>query len=170
MIGLGTKGANDVVTKPQPPAFDPHDVAESNATGYPETYRTEAQRRYNRRLGDHAGLKNFGVNMTRILPGGRSSQRHAHTRQDEFVYVLEGEVVLETNAGAQTLRAGMCAGFPAGSADAHCFVNRSGAEVLLLVVGDRTPGDGVGYPDIDLEARVDADGKYRFFHKDGTPY
>jgi len=110
------------------------------------------------------------VNLTRIVPGGQSSYRHAHTRQDEFIYVLDGEVVLETNAGAQVLTSGMCAGFPAGTGDAHRFVNRSDADVLLLVVGDRTGDDEVTYPDIDLHAKLAADGKYAFTHKDGTPY
>ena len=156
--------------KPSMPAFDPADVPESNATSYPEPLRAPNQNRYNRRLGNHAGLKNFGVNLTRIVPGGQSSYRHAHTRQDEFVYVLEGEVVMETNAGAQVLQRGMCAGFPAGTGDAHRFVNRSGADVVLLVVGDRSPDDEVAYPDMDMHARLGADGKYRFTHKDGTPY
>jgi len=100
--------------KPTPPAFDPAEVPESNYTSYPEPLRAPNQNRYNRRLGDHAGLKNFGVNLTRIVPGGQSSYRHAHSRQDEFVYVLEGEVVLETDAGAQLLRAGMCGRAAAG--------------------------------------------------------
>ena len=156
--------------KPSMPAFDPADVPESNATSYPEPLRAPNQNRYNRRLGNHAGLKNFGVNLTRIVPGGQSSYRHAHTRQDEFVYVLEGEVVMETNAGAQVLPRGMCAGFPAGTGDAHRFVNRSGADVVLLVVGDRSPDDEVAYPDMDMHARLAADGKYRFTRKDGTPY
>ena len=156
--------------KPSMPAFNPADVPESNATSYPEPLRAPNQNRYNRRLGNHAGLKNFGVNLTRIVPGGQSSYRHAHTRQDEFVYVLEGEVVMETNAGAQVLPRGMCAGFPAGTGDAHRFVNRSGADVVLLVVGDRSPDDEVAYPDMDMHARLGADGKYRFTHKDGTPY
>ena len=91
--------------KPTLPAFDPAEVPESNATTYPEPLRAPNQNRYNRRLGNHVGLKNFGVNITRIVPGGQSSYRHAHSRQDEFVYVLEGEVVLETNAGAQVLAA-----------------------------------------------------------------
>ena len=108
--------------------FDPLALPESDATGYPEPYRADNQRRYNRRLGNHAGLSNFGVNLTRIVPGGQSSHRHAHSRQDEFIYVLEGEVVLETNAGAETLRAGMCAGFPAGTGNAHRFVNRGAAD------------------------------------------
>jgi|RhiMetdeSRZDD1v2_1073273.scaffolds.fasta_scaffold127513_2 uncharacterized cupin superfamily protein len=156
--------------KPSMPACDPADVPESNATSYPEPLRAPNQNRYNRRLGNHVGLRNFGVNLTRIVPGGQSSYRHAHTKQDEFVYVLEGEVVMETNAGAQVLRRGMCAGFPAGTGDAHRFVNRSGADVVLLVVGDRTPDDEVAYPDMDMHARLEADGKYRFTRKDGTPY
>src|SRR4051794_7161368 len=158
------------MTKPEPPAFDPRDVAETNQTGYPLPYRADNQKRFNRRLADHSGLKNFGVNLTRIIPGGQSSHRHAHSKQDEFVYVLEGEVVLETNAGSQTLPPGMCAAFPAGTLDAHRFVNRSSGDVLLLVVGDRTPGDEVSYPDIDMRAKLGPDGKYAFAHKDGTPY
>jgi uncharacterized cupin superfamily protein len=156
--------------KPSMPACDPADVPESNATSYPEPLRAPNQNRYNRRLGNHVGLRNFGVNLTRIVPGGQSSYRHAHTKQDEFVYVLEGEVVMETNAGAQVLRRGMCAGFPAGTGDAHRFVNRSGADVVLLVVGDRSPDDEVAYPNMDMHARLAADGKYRFTRKDGTPY
>jgi len=153
-----------------PLGFDPFTLPESNATSYPEPFRAENQRRWNRRLGDHAKLKNFGVNLTRIVPGGQSSHRHAHTRQDEFVYVLAGRVELETDAGTEELRSGMCAGFPAGTGNAHRFVNRSGADVLLLVVGDRTAGDEVSYPGIDMQGRMGRDGKYSFAHKDGTPY
>jgi uncharacterized cupin superfamily protein len=156
--------------KPKSPAFDPADVPESNFTSYPAALKAPNEKRYNRRLGNHAGLKNFGVNITRIVPGGQSSYRHAHATQDEFVYVLEGEVVLETNGGAQTLGPGMCAGFPAGTGDAHRFVNRSDVDVRLLVVGDRTPNDVITYPDIDMHARLDAAGKYVYAHKDGTPY
>jgi uncharacterized cupin superfamily protein len=156
--------------KPRPPAFDPADVPESNATTYPEPLRGPNLLRYNRRLGNHASLKNFGVNLTRILPGGQSSYRHAHSKQDEFVYVLGGEVMLETNAGAQTLTPGMCVGFPAGTGDAHRFVNRTTADVLLLVVGDRTPNEEVVYPDVDLHLKQEPDGSYRYTHKDGTPY
>lgn len=150
--------------------FDPLTLPESNATSYPEPYRAENQKRWNRRIGNHAKLANFGVNLARIPPGGQSSARHAHSRQDEFVYVLQGEVELETNAGVEVLRAGLCAGFPAGTGNAHRFVNRSAGDVLLLVVGDRTAGDEVSYPDVDLHGRMGADGKYTFAHKDGTPY
>ena len=155
---------------PQMPAFDPFDVAESNATSYPEALAEPNRHRWNRKLGDYAGLTHFGVNLTRIEPGGQSSYRHAHLTQDEFVWVLEGEVVMETNAGAQVLAAGTCAGFPAGGGEAHRFVNRTKSDVLLLVVGDRTPGEVVTYPDVDLAGRMDDDGRYRFTHKDGTPY
>jgi uncharacterized cupin superfamily protein len=151
------------------PAFDPELVEETNFTGYPAPYRAANQMRYFRRLGDYAGLRNFGVNLTRIIPGGQSAARHAHSRQDEFVMVLEGEVVLETNGGQQTLTAGMCAGFPAGSGDAHRFVNRSGRDVELLVIGDRTAGDEVTYPDIDMHAVLGTNGTYRFTTKAGEP-
>ena len=151
------------------PAFDPKDVPESNATAIPPPYQRDNQNRTNRRLGDHAGLTNFGVNLTRVIPGGQSSYRHAHSRQDELVYVLEGPVTLETNAGAQVLEAGMCAGFPAGTGDAHRFVNHTDWDVLLLVVGDRTSGDEVSYPDVDMRGVLGADGKFHFTRKDGTP-
>ncbi len=150
--------------------FDPLTLPESNASGYPAPHRAANQLRWNRRLGDHARLTNFGVNLTRIVPGGQSSCRHAHTSQDEFIYVLQGEVELETDAGVEHLAAGMCAGFKAGSGNAHRFVNRSAADVLLLVVGDRTAGDAVSYPDVDLHGHMGADGKFVFTHKDGTPY
>ena len=156
-------------TKPKPPAFDPDTVAESNYTSYPPLHRAANQSRYNRRLGDHAGLTNFGVTLTRIVPGGQSSYRHAHSRQDEFVYVLEGEVVMETNGGAQVLTSGMCAGFPAGCGDAHRFVNRTTTDVKLLVIGDRTAGDEISYPEVDMHAVLGADGVYRFTTKAGEP-
>ncbi len=156
-VGAGGKG------------FDPLELVESNATTYPEAFRAANQQRWNRRLGDHAGLSNFGVNLTRIVRGGQSSCRHWHTRQDEFVYVLAGEVILQTDAGEQVLRPGMCAGFPAGERNGHRFLNRGAADVLLLVVGDRTADDEVGYPDIDMHAVAGPDGRYRYTRKDGTP-
>lgn len=150
------------------PAFDPKEVPESNATAIPEPFTRDNQNRYNRRISDFAGLKNYGVLLTRIIPGGQSSYRHAHSKQDEFVYVLEGPVTLETNVGAQVLESGMCAGFPAGTGDAHRFVNHTDRDALLLVVGDRSQGDEVTYPDVDMKAAYGADGKFRFTRKDGT--
>jgi uncharacterized cupin superfamily protein len=153
---------------PEMPAFHALSVNDTNHTSYPEKHRQVNQNRYNRRLGDHAGLRNFGVNLTRIIPGGQSSYRHAHSRQDEFIFVLEGEVVMETNEGAQLLRPGMCAGFAAGCGNAHRFVNRSEFDVLLLVIGDRTPHDEITYPNVDMHGRLGPDG-YRFTSKSGEP-
>ncbi|MDP1752115.1 MAG: cupin domain-containing protein [Reyranella sp.] len=158
------------MTKPTLPAFDPADVAESNATGYPEPFREANSRRWFRRLGDHVGLTNFGVNLVRIVPGAQSSARHAHSKQDEFMMVISGELVLETDEGRQTLGPGMCAGFPAGGGNAHRFINQSDKDAVLLVVGDRTPGDEGTYPDIDLRAGIGSDGRYLFTRKDGTPH
>jgi uncharacterized cupin superfamily protein len=157
------------MSKPRLPAFDPMDLPETNFTSYPEEFRPENGKRWNRRLGEQAGLKNFGVNLTRIEPGGQSSARHAHTRQDEFMWVISGEVVLETDEGSQTLGPGACAGFAAGSGNAHRFINRTARDAYLLVVGDRTLPEDVEYPDIDLHLRVSADGKPTFTKKDGTP-
>jgi uncharacterized cupin superfamily protein len=151
------------------PALDPATVPVQSGTGYPEPFRALVARRQWQRLGDAVGLKSFGVNLVRLAPGVASSQRHWHTREDEFVYVLEGEVVLVTDGGEQRLGPGMAAGFPAGVPDGHHFINRSQDDVVLLVVGDRREEDAGRYPDIDLAAdRVD--GKYRFTRKDGTPY
>ncbi|NKE47543.1 cupin domain-containing protein [Roseomonas frigidaquae] len=150
--------------------FDPLGLPESNATGYPEPYAATARLRWNRRLGDAAGLTQFGVNLTRIAPGGQSSQRHWHLKEDEFVYVLEGEPVLHTDAGEQLLRPGQCVGFPAGHPDGHCLINRGDRDVLLLVVGSRMPGEVSTYPDIDMQVGPGADGVRRFTRKDGTPY
>ena len=154
--------------KPTLPAFDPADLSETNFTSYPEPFRADNSRRWARRLGDHVGLKNFGVNLVRIEPGAQSSARHAHSKQDEFIWVVEGEVVLETNEGSQTLTPGLCAGFPAGTGNAHRFVNRTDKSAVILVVGDRTSPEEVSYPDIDLHLSVRPEGN-RFFRKDGTP-
>ena len=128
------------------------------------------ERRDKRPLGDLFGLGNFGVNLVRLAPGGASSLRHAHIRQDEFIYVLQGEPTLVTDAGDTALRAGMCAGFKAGTGDAHQLVNRTDRDVLYLEVGDRTADDAASYPDVDLKAELAADGRWRYLHKDGTPY
>src|SRR5437762_13790106 len=149
------------------PAFDPSVVSETNFTSYPEPHRAANQTRYYRRLGDHAGLRNFGVNLTRIIPGGQSSYRHAHSRQDEFIYVLKAAVLLQTNGGEQILKPGMCAGFRAATGDAHRFVNRTASDVKLLVIGDRSSDDEVSYPDVDMHAVLGPDGRYRFSTKSG---
>lgn len=115
------------------------------------------------------GLRSFGVNLTQLPPGTASALRHAHALHDEFVYVLEGTPTLVMDAGETPLSPGMCAGFPAGTGDAHHLVNRSAAEVLYLEIGDRTRGDSVDYPDDDFMVRPDAEGRPRHFRKDGTP-
>ncbi len=150
--------------------FRSADVSESNASSYPEPFREGQRKRYTRRLGDHAGIKNYGLNLVRVLPDGQSSARHAHSKQDEFVYVLEGEFVLVTDAGRETIGPGTCIGFPAGTGDGHHFLNLTQKDAILLVIGDRTAGDGVTYPDIDLELKAGPDGVRGFRRKDGTPY
>lgn len=150
--------------------FKPADVQEGNASSYPEPFREAQRKRFNRRLGDFAGLKNYGVNMIRVEPGGQSSARHAHSMQDEFVYVVEGALVLVTDAGEEPVTPGTCIGFPAGTGDGHHFLNRSDKDAVFLVVGDRTKGDEVNYPDLDLKWKQGPDGTMAFLHKDGTPY
>jgi uncharacterized cupin superfamily protein len=115
------------------------------------------------------GLTNFGVNLTRLLPGAESALRHAHSRQDEFVYILQGRPTLHTGEGRTRLSPGMCAGFKAGTGNAHRLINETNADVLYLEVGDRTPGDEGSYPDDDLKAQM-VDGRWTFVHKDGTAY
>lgn len=137
---------------------------------YPEQFQAAVKGRGRHRVGDHFGLRNFGVNLTRLAPGAATALRHAHTRQDEFVYVIEGRPVLVTNDGEEELGPGMCVGFPAGTGNAHHLVNRTGDDVVLLEIGDRTAGDEVAYPDDDLRAEVQGGGSYRFTRKDGTPY
>lgn len=138
-------------------------------TNYPEPFAARMAHRLKRPLGDPFGLTNFGVNLTRIAPGGQSAARHWHTRQDEFIYVVEGEPTLVTNAGRTRLAAGMCAAFPAGAQDGHCLLNETDRDVLYLEIGDRTPGDGAQYPDDDLVAQF-VDGKWRYTRKNGTAY
>jgi uncharacterized cupin superfamily protein len=126
--------------------------------------------RLKRPLGDLFGLANFGVNLTRLAPGAYSALRHAHAKQDEFVYVLECEAVLIAYSCETLLKAGMCAGFKAGTGDAHHLHNRSQKDVLILEVGDRSAGDSVTYPDNDVLAVFGPDGKWKYSRKDGTPY
>ncbi|MDQ2101305.1 cupin domain-containing protein [Azospirillum isscasi] len=156
------------VALPETPVLDPAAVeARPGVTGYPEPFRAAVAGRLRKRLGNPLGITNFGVNLTRLEPGAASALRHWHTRQDEFVYVLEGELTLVTDAGETLLRPGMCAGFPAGKPDGHQLVNRSGEPAAYLEVGDRTAGDEVDYPDDDLRYDGTAD---RYSHRDGTPW
>jgi uncharacterized cupin superfamily protein len=143
--------------------------ARLKSSNYPEPFFSLMTKRDKRPLGDLFGLANFGVNLTRLAPGGSSSLRHTHTKQDEFVYILEGRPTLVTDAGRTALKPGMCAGFKAGTGDAHHLVNESDEDVVYLEIGDRTPGDSVTYPDDDLAAGL-VEGKWRFVHKDGTLY
>jgi uncharacterized cupin superfamily protein len=151
------------------PALDPAGMPQETRTGYPEPYKSRVAGRHRRRLGDTTGLKNFGVNLVTLDPGAESSMRHWHTVQDEFIYVLEGEVTLITDAGRQKLHPGMAAGFPGGRADGHHLINETRQPVKYLEVGDRLPGDGAAYSEADLAAKQ-VDGKWVFTHKDGTPY
>jgi uncharacterized cupin superfamily protein len=138
-------------------------------TGYPPPFDEPCRLRERVRLGDAAGLDQFGVNLLRLPAGQWSSQRHWHSNEDEFVWVLEGEVVLVTDAGEEVLKAGDCAGFKAGVPDGHCLQNRSGRDVLLLEVGSRRPGPDYAcdYPDVDMTIPPGGGG---FRHKDGAPY
>ena len=125
--------------------------------------------REKRPLGDLFGLTNFGVNLTRLAPNAVSSLRHAHSRQDEFIYVVQGYPTLHTDEGRNRLAPGMCAGFKAGTGNGHRLLNETAEEVVYLEVGDRTPGDEGSYPDDDLKAMRVHDG-WQFVRKDGTPY
>lgn len=143
--------------------------ARLRASGYPQPFAGRVAGRVKHPLGDFFGLKNFGVNLTRLAPGAASGLRHAHSRQDEFVYVLQGHPTLHTDEGRTRLSAGMCAGFRAATGNGHCLVNETKEEVVFLEVGDRTPGDVGTYPDDDLKA-IQVNGRWKFLHKDGTPY
>lgn len=138
-------------------------------TAYPEPFASMVKGREKRRLGEAFGLSNFGVNLTRLKPGAVSSVRHHHSRQDEFIYVLEGTPTLRTDAGETRLEPGMCAGFKAGSGNAHQLRNDSAADVWYLEVGDRQSGDRAVYPDDDLAVEV-ANGVHVYRRKDGTPF
>lgn len=139
-------------------------------SNYPEPFATRMAGREKRPLGDLFQLSNFGVNLTRLRPGSISALRHAHSQQDEFIYIISGMPTLITDAGEIVLQQGMCAGFPGGDGDAHHLINHSNHDVWYLEVGDRTAGDEVTYPDDDLVAALDTTGKWRFFHKDGQSY
>ncbi|NOT66963.1 MAG: cupin domain-containing protein [Methylophilaceae bacterium] len=156
--------------KPIPVAVVAADVpARSKPSVYPEPFATRMLGREKRQLGEQFGLTNFGVNLTRLAPNAVSALRHGHTKQDEFVYILQGQPTLHTNEGQTQLSPGMCAGFKAGTGNSHRLINETAEEVVYLEVGDRTAGDEGSYPDDDLNASL-AEGKWKFTHKDGTPY
>ena len=151
------------------PALDPASVEEIERSSYPDPYRSRMGSRRKRRLGDACGLTRFGVNLVTLGAGGQSALRHWHTLEDEFVYVLSGEVVLISDEGEQILKAGTCAGYPAGKRNAHHFVNRSGAPAQYLEIGNRIEGDNAFYPDDDL-LWVETESGTVAAHKDGTHY
>jgi len=154
----------------QPVALFAADVApRTKPSNYPEPFASRVQGRQKRALGNAFGLRNFGVNLTRLVPGAISALRHAHTVQDEFIYILEGTPTLITDAGETELSPGMCAGFAAGTGDAHHLQTRSARDVVYLEVGDRSPGDSGSYPDDDLAAH-EVEGKWVFTRKDGSAY
>lgn len=149
------------------PAIDPSNLDKKKGIAvYPAEFRPFVVGRVRQTVGDPLGLKNFGVNLTTLEPDSWSSIRHWHTRQDEFIFVVKGELTLVTDEGEQTLTPGMAAGFPAGSKNGHHLVNRSSEPATYLEVGDRTAGDEAFYPDADLEFR----NRRVFVHRDGTPY
>ncbi|RFC37055.1 MAG: putative conserved protein, cupin superfamily [Candidatus Nitrotoga sp. SPKER] len=143
--------------------------ARTKPSVYPEPFASRMAGREKRPLGDLFGLKNFGVNLTHLAPNAVSALRHAHTKQDEFIYVLQGRPTLHTDEGRTQLSPGMCAGFKAGTENGHCLINETAEEVLYLEIGDRTTGDEGTYPDDDLKALL-VKGNWQFTHKDGRPY
>ena len=156
----------DQKTDAAPPrALDPSRVEPVFGSSYPVHLRGAVAGRARRRLGDARGLSGFGVNLSRLEPGAQSALRHWQSREDEFVYVVEGVLTLRTDAGEVSLTAGMCAGFPAGKPDGHCLINLSDRPATYLEVGNRVDGDEAHYPEEDLWYR----GK-KFFHRDGRPW
>jgi uncharacterized cupin superfamily protein len=138
-------------------------------TNYPEPFVSRMSGRVKHPLGDFFGLTNFGVNLTHLAPNAISALRHAHSKQDEFIYILQGHPTLQTDEGRMQLAPGMCAGFKSATGNGHNLINQTEEEVVYLEIGDRTSGDEGTYPDDDLQALLVA-GKWQFTHKDGTPY
>jgi uncharacterized cupin superfamily protein len=144
--------------------------AKAKSSNYPEPFFSRMAGRQKRALGDAFGLKNFGVNLTRLAPGAVSALHHAHSVQDEFIYILQGTPTLVTGTSETLLQPGLCAGFRGGSGEPHHLANRSDRDVVYLEVGDRLPGDSGSYPDDDIQAAMGGDGQWKFTHKDGSPY
>jgi len=149
------------------PKIDLAAVPERIGSGYPAELAETCAQRVRKRLGNAGGLTDFGVNLMRLPPGNWSSQRHWHTHEDEFVYILEGELVLVEDDGETVLRAGDCAAFPKNTGNGHHMINRSSAVAVYLEVGSRSPDDVTTCSDVDMMSPA-SDG--RFLHKDGTPY
>jgi uncharacterized cupin superfamily protein len=157
------------MTKPPVALLAQEAPAKTKPSNYPEPFFSRMHGRLKKPLGDLFGLTNFGVNLTTLAPKALSALRHAHSKQDEFVYILRGTPTLVTDEGRTRLSPGMCAGFKAGTGNGHHLVNETNEDVVYLEVGDRTPGDEASYPDDDLKAKL-VEGKWGFLHKDGTPY
>ena len=155
--------------KPGAPARDPEEVAVRQGSSYPEAFREPCRTRIKRALGDALGLNNFGVNLVTLPPGAWSAQRHWHSHEDEFVYLLDGALTLITDGGEQVLTAGQAAGFPAGKTDGHHLVNKGTVPATYLEIGDRRRDDAVTYPDIDLHLDPAPEGRV-FTNKKGEPY
>jgi uncharacterized cupin superfamily protein len=136
---------------------------------YPDPFHKPIVGRERRRLGNSAGLTQFGVNLTTLKPGAWSSQRHWHANEDEFIYVIAGELVLCEDGGETVLRAGDAAGWKAGAANGHCLINRSERDAVYLEIGSRLVNETVIYPDIDMRLERDKFGA-RYLHKTGEPY
>jgi uncharacterized cupin superfamily protein len=149
------------------PKIDTNTVPVRQGCGYPAPFDQPCAERTRRRLGNAGGLQDFGVNLMTLPPGGWSSQRHWHSHEDEFVYVLQGELILVEDDGESVLRAGDCATFAKNSGNGHHLINRSSAMAVYLEVGSRDPDDLTTCSDIDMKS-ANSDG--RFVHKDGTPY
>jgi uncharacterized cupin superfamily protein len=154
----------------QPTTIDPKLLPERVGNGYPAPFHADCKDRRKRALGDAGGLSQYGVNLVTLPAGQWSAQRHWHSHEDEFVWIVSGELVLVTDAGEEVLGAGMAAAFPAGKADGHHLVNRSGKDAVYLEVGSRNAADHCHYPDIDLHLEPDGAGDVRFTHKDGKPW
>ncbi len=152
------------------PALDPATLTPRTSSGYPEPYRSRVLPREKRALGDALGITQFGVNLTTLPPGKESSMRHWHTKEDEFIFILEGEVVLITNEGEQSLTPGMCAGFPAGVENGHQLVNRSSEPAKYLEMSNRDKSDAAFYSDVDLAYFRKPDGTVGFTRKDGSEF
>ena len=157
------------MTDGKPAVLRATDVTARTTSVYPLQYQKEIAGREKRALGDAFGLSQYGVNLATLAPGSWSAQRHWHAVEDEFIYVVDGEVTLVDNTGEHVLMAGMCAGFKAGVPNAHKLVNRSDRPATYLEVGTRSPHESVTYPDVDMVG-IKQDGKFHFTRKDGSPF